>query len=115
MSAPSAEWGADGSARPSLPPPAVVGGVWLFATIGDAGNVVPTAAVGRVWLNDGPAKLFRESVPRAAKSFFCFLESNKKNFRNGGLVKLQFTLLLFKWLLHKEFSWMVIGRNCWSV
>ena len=54
MSAPSAEWGADGSARPSLPPSAVVGRVWLSAPeldvdprlcgkIGDAGNVVPTA------------------------------------------------------------------------
>jgi len=31
MSAPSADWGADGSARPSLPPLAVVGRVWLSA------------------------------------------------------------------------------------
>ena len=48
----------DGSERPSLPPPAVVGRVWLSApeldadprrprNMGDAGNVVPTAwAVG---------------------------------------------------------------------
>jgi len=56
-SAPSADWVEDGSARSSLPPPAVVGRVWLSAPVlgvdprlcwnlGDAGNVVPTATGG---------------------------------------------------------------------